>query len=164
MFTHPDYHYRAAGVIVWNEHILLRRSESDDFWSLPGGRMRLYEQAISALQRELQHQTSVAPVVGRLIWVVNGYFQTQGVLQHEVGLYHLVNFPRESAIYRLDTPFYGYEEPNQSQRLVFQWFPRQAGLLEQLPLLPKFLARAVEKLPVNPEYIVLRETNAAISI
>ncbi len=124
--------------------------------------MRLNEQAIAALQRELHLQTGIRPVVGRLIWVVNAYFQAQGDLQHEVGLYHLVQFPCESAIYHIEESFVSQEENGTPLR--FQWFPRQADLLERLPLTPKFLSRAVEKLPANPEYIVFRDSSAKIAL
>jgi ADP-ribose pyrophosphatase YjhB (NUDIX family) len=33
---------------------LLHRSEIDDFWSLPGGRTRLFESARDALRREMR--------------------------------------------------------------------------------------------------------------
>lgn len=160
MFTHPDFQYRAAGVIVSNGHILLCRLESHNYWTLPGATMHLHQQAVATLENELLRQTCLKPSIGRLIWAVNSYFQVNEDLQHEVGLYHLACFPQDSAIYHLDTPFYGCED----KQMTFQWFPRRAEILEKLPLQPIFLAHAVEKLPAVPEYILYRDSGALVTL
>jgi ADP-ribose pyrophosphatase YjhB (NUDIX family) len=57
------FHYRVAGVVTHARRVLLHRSEIDDFWSLPGGRARLFEAAQDALRREMREELGAEVVV-----------------------------------------------------------------------------------------------------
>ena len=85
-------------------------------------------------EREMLEELDVDISVGRLIWIVENFYEYSGQLVHELALYYLIHFPENSALYQLDTPLItqdnGYE-------LTFQWHP--IGTIEQLYLLPEFL-------------------------
>ncbi|HWI50236.1 MAG TPA: NUDIX domain-containing protein, partial [Rummeliibacillus sp.] len=64
------FNYRVAGVLVQEGHILTHKSVNDSFWSLPGGRVKILEQAQYGLQREFQEELGVDVQIERLLWSV----------------------------------------------------------------------------------------------
>jgi 8-oxo-dGTP pyrophosphatase MutT (NUDIX family) len=157
------FHYRAAGVALSDGHVLLHTAQTDDFWSVPGGRVDLLEPATAALCREMREELGIAPTVGRLLWVVENFFEYAGGRHHELGLYFLMGFPLDSPLYGSLGPFFGQEDAwgdgRQPLRLTFQWFPRDRSVLQKLPLYPAFLQRALLDLPQTPEHVVQRDAD-----
>ena len=82
----PKFNFRVAAVAVQKDRVLLHRTEVDDFWSLPGGRIRAGESSASALHRELREEMSIEVSIGRLIWIVENFFEYDSQPFHEVGL------------------------------------------------------------------------------
>ena len=158
MSTQPSYGdgrtrfgYRVAGVALDRDRILLFRAESDDFWALPGGRVELLETSAEALSREMQEELEVKVGVGRLLWVVENFFEYQDVSFQEMGLYFLMSFPTGSDIYEKTEVFEGYEE---GYRLFFKWFP--VNTLSEALIRPSFLSAALRSIPEAPMHVVHR--------
>jgi len=63
------FHFRAAGVAIVENHVLLQRAEGDDFCCLPGGRVNALERAEDALRRELMEMDTLVqlPVYPRFL-------------------------------------------------------------------------------------------------
>jgi ADP-ribose pyrophosphatase YjhB (NUDIX family) len=127
---------RVAGVAVHEGRVLLHRSEHDDFWALPGGRIEVGESSTQALRREMREEVGADVTVGRLLWVVENFFQhypldqppntTISIDHHEIGLYLEMEVPDHMAN---ATSFGGRElvgTPDEFA-LEFRWFD-QAGL------------------------------------
>jgi ADP-ribose pyrophosphatase YjhB (NUDIX family) len=144
------FHYRVAGVAVDAEHVLLHRTELDDFWSLPGGHVNVGEMAEDALRREMLEEMGVPVAVGRLLWVVENFFHHGGAPHHELGLYFLIDLGAGSPLY--DTVAFAGQEG--ALRVEFQWFPRRPDVLLPLPVLPLWLAEGLVTLPETPRHIV----------
>src|SRR5579884_2715922 len=85
-FAHrqPGFNVRVAGVCIHRDHVLLSRGEQDDFWALPGGRLEFDESTAAALQREMREEIGVEVVVGSLLWLVENFFEYNGVATHEL--------------------------------------------------------------------------------
>lgn len=128
------FHFRAAGIALHDDHVLLHRAERDDFWSLPGGRVEAMETAQAALQREMREEINVAVAVGQLLVVIENFFGHN----HELGFYFAMTLPRVD----LTQPFTGLEDND--LRLIFQWFPLAA--LESLVIKPTGLQPALQQL------------------
>ena len=94
---------RVAGVAVHKGRALLHRSEHDDFWALPGGRIEVGETSAQALRREMLEEVGAEVTVGRLLWVVENFFKHYPLDQppntsvatdhHEIGLYLEIELP-----------------------------------------------------------------------
>jgi len=155
---HIRFHYRVGGVAVQDSQVLLHRTEIDDFWSMPGGRVELLEPAAEALHREMREELGLESRVGRLLWVIENFFHFGGEKHHELGLYFLMGFASDSPLYASSGPFFRREDDwgdgRQALQLTFQWFPRDREVLENLPLYPAFLQQALINLPEVPELIV----------
>ena len=144
------FNFRAAGVCIDEGHVLLHRSVSDDFWSLPVGRVELGEDSSTTLRRELCEELGVDSSAGRLLWIVENFFTYGETQHHELGMYYLVSFKREAAIYDKTRVHEGLEDID--LRLIFRWFP-----LDTLPdvlLFPTFLRNGLRELPLHPTHIV----------
>jgi 8-oxo-dGTP pyrophosphatase MutT (NUDIX family) len=150
----PHFGHRVAGVCLKDGRVLLHRSEMDDFWSLPGGHIQLFESSGEALRREMREELGIEIRVGRLLWVVESFFRYQGERQHELGLYCLMHLPPDSPFHQHEGPFSGDEE---GLHLELRWFPCDADLLARLPVLPIFLQQALTSIPDAPQHIIARE-------
>jgi ADP-ribose pyrophosphatase YjhB (NUDIX family) len=144
------FHYRVAGVAIDDDRVLLHRTEIADFWSLPGGHVILGETAEQALRRELLEELDAPVDVGRLLWVVENFFDYSEARHHELGLYFRIDLGADSPFYQMPA-FAGAEG---SLRIEFRWFPRQDAILAQLPLLPSRLQRELPSLPATPRHLV----------
>ena len=150
-FQHEQHRftYRVVGIALDRERVLLHRAESEDFWSLPGGRCELGEPGAVALAREMDEELGERVRVERLVWVVENFFRYQGRLHHELGFYFLMTLPPESRLLAAPGPFDG-QEPG--VRLIFAWYP--LADLPTLRLYPSFLRTGLAALPATTTHIV----------
>ncbi len=151
------FNYRAVAVVVTPTHVLLHRLVNDNFWSLPGGHVEMGEFAAETLRREMVEEIGEAAQVGRLLWVSENLFTHNGRRFHEVGLYFLARFAKNSPLYQKEG-FMGLEvyepEVGPALKLEFRWFPREEGVLRALPVLPQFLPGGLVKLPRHPVHFI----------
>ena len=145
------FNYRAVGVATHNERVLIHRAEADDFWALPGGRVEFGESASDALVREFNEEISVAVRVKRLLWVMENFFEHNGLNFHEVSLYFLVDLPDDSAVLENDE-FMGNEE---GVKLIFRWCP--LSKLKGIKLFPTLLQSGLIDIPEFTQYVVHRD-------
>ena len=147
------FDYRAAGVAATATHVLLHRSDLDDFWSLPGGHVEWGETASEALQRELAEETGLEIRVGAFLWAVENFFSYNGARHHEIGLYFRIALPEAANDPAWTMIGEEQDEPMVGRpfRLEFRWFPREKEVLERLPVLPAFLPGALAALDAGEE-------------
>lgn len=79
------FNFRVVGVALDGDRVLVHRPERDDFWTLPGGRGELLEPARDTLAREMLEEIGAEVQVGRLVWVVENFFQYQGIVLARAG-------------------------------------------------------------------------------
>jgi 8-oxo-dGTP pyrophosphatase MutT (NUDIX family) len=147
------FNYRVVGVAIHNDSVLLHRTDHESFWTLPGGRAELGETAEQTIAREILEELGTDVDVERLLWVVENFFEYEGVKYHELALYFLIHFRPGSAPLHSET-FDGVEG---DVPLRFRWFPVRREALVALPLMPPFLPGALIELPRSPVHIVDRD-------
>ncbi|GIW24243.1 NUDIX hydrolase [Meiothermus sp.] len=146
---HPviRFNLRVGGVVIKHQQVLVCHEPQSDFWYLPGGRVELGEEAQAALAREISEELQVRPRVGRMLWVVENFFELSGCSFHEVALYFALDLPLQPT----PDPLLGQED---GQDLWFRWIPLYN--LPQVNLKPDFLKSALRALPVRTKHIVQR--------
>ena len=156
------FNYRVAGIALHDNRVLLNRTEDQDFWFLPGGRVEAGESSAEALKREMQEEIQETVQVGRLLWIVENFFPSgsekdEGVKveYHELGLYYLMNFASDSSVLLANGPFFALEGQT---RMVFQWFPLED--LDRLKLYPSFLIQRLRALPEHPVHVLVDDRRA----
>lgn len=142
------FNMRLVAVILAGDRVLVHRADGESFWSLPGGRAELLETTRDGLAREMREELDTEVEVGRLLWLVENFFEYEGMPYHELGFYFLVTLPPASTLTTSDT-FSGYEG---NLELIFRW----AGLneLDGMVLLPSFLKAWLRNLPNTTQHIV----------
>ncbi|WP_439556518.1 NUDIX hydrolase [Dyadobacter sp.] len=132
------FNYRVAGVAILNGKILLHKTPSDNFWSLPGGRAEIFEFSKDTLAREMLEETGMEVKVGEMLWVSENFFQYTGKRYHEIGFYFSMEIPGLES----QSDFLGSEG---AEDLLFKWIDVNALKTERI--YPAFLA---EELAMNP--------------
>ncbi len=146
------FNYRIVGVAIHRERVLLQKAETDDFWTLPGGRAELLESAAETLRREMREELDAEVTVGRLIWVVENFFEYDAQAYHELAFYFSMSFVENASWLNADGSFAGDE---QGTPIIFQWLPLDR--LEAVRLYPSFLREALQKIPHVTQHIVHRD-------
>ena len=147
------FNYRVVGVAIHDEMVLLHRAGSEPFWSLPGGRAEMGEAAEDTIRREMHEELSTDVEVRRLLWLVENFFDYDGLSYHELALYFLIRFPPGSR----PLTQRAFEATDGDTRLQFKWFPLDEEVLSGLPLLPSFLTSSLSALPASMTHIVHRD-------
>jgi 8-oxo-dGTP pyrophosphatase MutT (NUDIX family) len=147
------FNYRIVGVAIHNDAVLLHRADHEPFWTLPGGRAELGETAEQTIKREMLEELATDVGVDRLLWVVENFFDYEGLSYHELALYFLIHFCPGSA------PLYSeaFDGTEGDVPLRFRWFPLRREALAALPLLPAFLPEGLTQLPRAAVHVVHRD-------
>ena len=145
------FSYRVAGVILHNGRVLCQRESIEHFWFLPGGRAELGESSLESIRREICEELGAEPHIERLLFVNENFFTLQRESYHELGLYFLLSLPPDATVYNEGETF-TREEESDHLMLTYGWLPLDE--LEQLPLYPAFLRKALQALPEQTEHIV----------
>ncbi len=82
------FNFRVAGVAIQNGKLLLHKTPTDNFWSLPGGRVDMFEFSRETLLREMLEEIGKTVCVGNLLWVVENFFEYNNIKHHEIGFYY----------------------------------------------------------------------------
>jgi ADP-ribose pyrophosphatase YjhB (NUDIX family) len=150
---HRRFNYRVVGVAVHSDSVLLHRADHEPFWTLPGGRAEHGETATETIRREMREELATDIEIVRLLWLVENFFDYEGLTYHEIALYFLIQFPPDSRPLSVNA----FDSVDGDVPLRFQWFPIQREALERLPLLPAFLPEGLTDLPLSIVHIVQRD-------
>jgi len=145
------FNFRSAAIIIHDDHVLIHRSEKDDFWALPGGRVEFFETSEDTIPREILEELGLESSVVRLIWHVENFFEYIDKKFHEVSNYFLAEL-KVSPNIDSEKDFPGIEE---ELDLIFRWVP--VTKLSEYVLKPSFLVNGLQNMPLTTKYIKFNE-------
>ncbi len=145
--------YRICGILIHHEHVLCQAAFEGGFWCLPGGRAELGESATVTLLREMQEELGVVVKIERLLYIVENFFIDANDTHHELGLYFLMTAPADSYLYQSLETFTHMDEMGTPLR--FDWLP--IARLEEFPLYPPFLQKALQNIPEHTTHVEVHE-------
>ncbi len=148
------FNFRSVAVIIREEHLLIHREVSDDFWALPGGRVEFFEPSADTVVREIGEELGLKCSVTRHLWHVESFFAFGEHNFHELANYYLVSLTSSDPI-ETEVDFEGIEE---SVSLIYRWVP--LSNLEACNLKPEFLKTKLLDLPDSLETLCINKTNA----
>lgn len=147
--------YRAAGICIVNERVLLCRSPELPFWYVPGGRVHTGESSHDALKRELAEEIGVEPEIDRLVCVVENLFDFGGQRMQEVGLYFAIALPETAEAFSWNAPVIR-EASGDGQPLEWVWHPLSS--VAALDIRPPYFKELLVDLPPTPVHRIERRT------
>jgi len=134
-----SFAYHAAALITHGQQILLRRSSQEDFWSPPGGIVKIGEDSEKALQRQLANEIHQEIITERLKWIVENLSENQGRQFHRIGFYYQAQLSPNSPWLTGEGPFFTTASENTSLQIEYCWFPCDPAARAGIRVAPEFL-------------------------
>ncbi len=132
---------RAVAIIVNNNRILFQKRKQDEFWALPGGKIRVGETTKETIMRELKEELGLKEFKVSGVATVSEYFFEFGKDKYHQFIFgHKVQVNNNEWILK-SNEFDGIEE---HENLVFKWFELEE--LGTAPIKPDFLKEQLENI------------------
>lgn len=88
------FRYRAAAIIIENNHVLFAGNERENYYYSVGGGVHMGESAEDAVRREVFEETGIHYEIDRLAFIHENFFLGDGSLEgkkcHEIAFYFLM--------------------------------------------------------------------------
>lgn len=149
---HQVFNYRVAAVMIKEGRVLMHRAKAETNWSLPGGRVKLGEDAKSSLQREMKEELDLNVTVDGFLWTVENFFTYAEKDIHEVGLYFKITAKKP-------LPLHDGEEFTvlEADRLVFKWVALEE--LDEYVLYPQVVKEKLKECSFEPDYFLVDQSS-----
>ena len=136
---------RAAVVIVHNDKILVHKNINADHYALIGGRVKLGEDSITTIKREIREEIGKEIEIIDYISTVENFFVMKGKKYHEIEFVYLAEFKEEKDKLIQDT----IKNIEGKDYLQYEWIERSQ--IDQIPLMPAKIQAVLkeEKYPVH---------------
>jgi 8-oxo-dGTP pyrophosphatase MutT (NUDIX family) len=144
------FNYRVGAICKQGSKILILQDEGEEYWYVPGGRVKMLENSEGALKRELAEELGVPIEVKRLIWSVENFFTLSERKFHEISFYYEVELH--------ELPANGADQyilEEEGRKYLFKWVPVEE--LDTYNLQPAFIKDKAKGLSVHTEHIVLQK-------
>lgn len=152
------FSFRVAGIVIYNNKILLQRAIKTGAWVLPGGRGEINETSEKTLIREIREELGADINIKRLVWIIENFnaYGAEGL--HEIGFYYLGQLSSNCKLLDIQGDFEGNEN---SIKLIFRWF--EIDEIDKLEIYPLFLRDNLIKIPQNIQHIVNNDSLKTIT-
>ena len=138
---------RAVAIIVNDKKVLFQKRKQDEFWALPGGKIRVGETGEETIVRELSEEIGVNNCAVERIQSVSEYFFEFGEDKYHQYIFAYVVKVNDNDILS-NIEFEGIE---QNENLVFKWF--DIDTINKAPIKPDFLKSHLNNLDKTNETI-----------
>lgn len=148
------FNHRAAGILIQEGAILLEYYEKEDYWVLPGGRVKVGEDSKIGVEREWLEELGLEVNGTRLIALIENFFvhHRTGSQRHfhEISMYYQLESSTKIP-FQIGQKFHGAE----SDKLNYSWVPLTE--LVNLNFRPEILTNYLVNLPECPVHLINHE-------
>ena len=148
------FNHRAAGILIQEAAILLEYYEKEDYWVLPGGRVKVGEDSKIGVEREWLEELGLEVNGTRLIALIENFFVNHRTDSqrhfHEISMYYQLESSTKIP-FQIGQKFHGAE----SDKLNYSWFPLTE--LVNLNFRPEILTNYLVNLPECPVHLINHE-------
>lgn len=136
---------RAVAVIVHDNKVLFQKRKQDEFWALPGGKIRVGEKSEDTIKRELKEELDLNSFsVERCNSISEYFFTFDNTLIHQYIFSYVVSVGNNEWILDEKSEFDGKEK---NENLVFKWFDIDS--LTDVSIKPDFLKDQIDNIKNN---------------
>jgi len=140
--------YRASGVLIHNNKVLLVRDEDYSYFYFAGGKVHLGETSTEAVVREFKEETNFDVGVDRMLWVLENFFEENSIYHHTIEFVYLLKINNLS-VFEQNEEFVIEEE---GIRHFFYWCPLEKA--KGLKIYPLIIYENIESLPNETKHII----------
>ena len=149
------FSYRAAGILLHNNKILLQKPTNDSGFAIPGGHVEFGETNTQTLIREFKEEIGVDVIVGDLKWVAEIFFPWDDKPCHQICLYYNVTLKEETQMI-YDDIFIGNEQiEGRNFNIEFHWIPIMD--LNKIEVYPPNIVDLMERYYDGVQHFVYQE-------
>ena len=142
------FNFRVAGLLFYENKVLVHRLINDNFYAFPGGRVEMFEDTENTIIREMNEELGVDVRVNRLLWIFEHFFNHNNNKYHEICFYYLIECNDNCLLNKGDS-FYITEGNNEFE---FRWIDLKD--IQNEVVYPTFIKNKIENLPITIEKIV----------
>ncbi|AOA03131.1 NUDIX hydrolase [Carnobacterium maltaromaticum] len=148
------FNHRAAGILIQEAAILLEYYEKEDYWVLPGGRVKVGEDSKIGVEREWLEELGLEVNGTRLIALIENFFVNHRTGSqrhfHEISMYYQLESSTKIP-FQIGQKFHGAE----IDKLNYSWVPLTE--LVNLNFRPEILTNYLVNLPECPVHLINHE-------
>jgi len=145
------FNYRVAGIIIYNNKLLIMKDENAPYYYIPGGRVTMNELSEEAIIREIREELNAEVTVNRLLWVNENLFHEEYLDEnfHEICFYYLLDVIDDQLTNKGDQFIL---KENGNKNLYFYW--KNIDEIKDLNIFPLFIKKNILHLPQVIEHVV----------
>ncbi len=137
------FNARTVGLLRRDNKLLMAQMQGDDFWTLPGGKIRHSESSKDAVVREFEEEIGGKFETKRLITIIENFFEFEGEKWHQfIFVYELNDIEK--------VPFFQGEKKIKDADGVYRWF--NIDDLQDEKVKPNVLKNLLNKIPEQLEH------------
>lgn len=111
-----NFNARSTAIIIFNDKILLQKRINDNYWALPGGKIKMGETSLEAIYRELFEELNITNIcTAELIDITEYFFEISHTFTHQYIFTYDISLTNYKEI--IEEIFDGKEK-----NLIFKWF------------------------------------------
>lgn len=137
-FDDVFFNYRVAGLIVCENKVLLHKFVKDDFWNLPGGRVKAGERSSDALKRELEEEIGFKVRDLKINHIAENFFGFNDKRFHELLIVYKITLNDQDEITKQEE-FRSIE----NNEIIYHWFDKDE--VKNIKCLPEIIYHLVNK-------------------
>ena len=136
--------FRAAGVLLKGNKILLQREKGRTEYALPGGQVKIGETSEKALIRRYKEESGADILCDRLIWIEELFWKYGEKNAHGIAFYYLISLKNDSDI---SDDFFAAHKDNDN--VLFEWVSIEE--MKRLTIYPSFIKDKIGNISENIE-------------
>ena len=139
------FNTRVVGLLIRDKKLLMAQMQGDDFWTLPGGKIRHFESSNDAVVREFEEEIGGKFETKRLLTIIENFFEMDEEKWHQfIFVYELNDIEK--------VPFFQGERKIKDADGVYRWF--DIDDLQDEKIKPNVLRNLLNNIPKQLEHSV----------
>ena len=134
---------RVSALVKCQDQILVCRITTEDWFFLPGGRIKTNESSLEAIQRELSEEIGAGFRILRPVICAENFFILHTVSFHEICIFYEAEWLEDRQVIR----------PNENEQ--YTWVAQKD--IEQIDLRPAFIKQTILQIPDELQLVIFRD-------